>query len=311
MSDVDPARIAAVRQFNRFYTKQIGTLEEGLLNTSFSLTEARILYEIASREDATATEIASDLCLDMGYLSRILRDFAKGGIIHRHPSPSDRRQSLLSLTPKGRNHFRKLNTRSNEQVNELLSPLSAIAQQQLIAAMSSIQTLLAPSATPNTPYLLRTHRPGDIGWIIERHGALYAQEYGWDATFEALVARIAADFIDHYSPADEACWIADRNGERLGSVMLVRERGAKIPTARLRLLIVEPSARGLGLGRALVQQCHSFARSAGYKRIVLWTNSVLHAARSIYEREGYKLVREKPRTSFGKRLISQDWQLDL
>lgn len=311
MSDVDPARIAAVRQFNRFYTKQIGTLEEGLLNTSFSLTEARILYEIASREDATATEIASDLCLDMGYLSRILRDFARSGIIHRRPSPSDRRQSLLSLTPKGRGHFRKLNNRSDKQVNELLSPLSPKAQQQLIAAMASIQSLLEPSAASNTPYLLRTHRPGDIGWIIERHGALYAQEYGWDATFEALVARIAADFIDHYSPADEACWIADRNGERLGSVMLVRERDAKIPTARLRLLIVEPSARGLGLGRALVQQCHNFARAAGYKRIVLWTNSVLDAARRIYESEGYKLVREKPHTSFGNRLISQDWQLDL
>jgi DNA-binding MarR family transcriptional regulator/GNAT superfamily N-acetyltransferase len=312
MPTADLSRIAAVRRFNRFYTRQIGTLEEGLLDTSFSLTEARVLYEIANRKQATATEIGSDLAIDMGYLSRILRGFAKAELIGRQPGASDRRQSLLSLTPKGRKQFLKLNSRSDEQVSAMLSPLPAAAQRQLVTSMASIESILEPASASAAPYLLRTHRPGDIGWIIERHGTLYAQEYGWDATFEALVARIASDFIEKHSPADEGCWIADRNGERLGSVMLVRERDAKrVPTARLRLLIVEPSARGLGVGRALVRQCHSFARAAGYRRIVLWTNSILDAARHIYEGEGYRLISEDPHTSFGKKLKGQNWQLDL
>jgi len=309
---VDPALVAAVRSFNRFYTRQIGTLEEGLLQTSFSLTEARVLYEIAERKGATATEIADELAMDTGYLSRILKAFEKADLIERRPAPADRRQSLLSVTAKGRRQSLRLNQRSNEQVGAMLAPLTPASQAQLVSSMSTIEKVLKPDTTLKVPYILRDHRPGDIGWIIERHGTLYAREYGWDSSFEALVARIAADFIEKHSPKDEACWIADRNGERLGSVMLVREHNAKrIPTARLRLLIVDPAARGLGLGRALVQQCHSFARSVGYRRMVLWTNSVLDAARHIYESEGYRLMSENSHTSFGKELTGQNWQLDL
>jgi DNA-binding MarR family transcriptional regulator/GNAT superfamily N-acetyltransferase len=314
VATIDAPSISAIRRFNRFYTRQIGTLEEGLVNTRFSLTEARILYEIANRNQATASGIASDLGLDMGYLSRILKSFAAADLIDRRSSPTDRRQALLSLTRKGRRRFQTLNERSADQVADMLTPLTPQRQQQLVSAMVAIETLLEPPPVLATPFVLRNHRPGDLGWITERHSVLYTQEYGWNGSFEAMVARIAADFIDNYSPSDEACWIADRNGERLGSVMLVRERdkaAAKIPTARLRLLLVEPAARGLGLGRALVQQCTSFARNAGYKRIVLWTNSILDSARHIYESEGYQLLSEKPHSSFGPELIGQNWQLDL
>jgi len=304
--------IPAVRRFNRFYTRHIGTLNENLLESQFSLAEARVLYELAHHDQPTASDIAAELGMDMSYLSRILRGFTSAKLIRRQPSPSDRRQSIITLTPAGRKHFDTLNSRSNGQVRRILQPLSTEQQGTLVRAMTTIESLLSPQ--PETgPIILRQHRPGDMGWVIERHGVLYAQEYGWDERFEALVARIAADFIDNLDPARERCWIAERDGQRLGCVFLVRDMESPDPnqTARLRLLLVDPSARGLNLGRTLVRECTAFARRAGYKRIVLWTNSVLTSARRIYEHEGYRFLREKPYTAFGKDLVSQDWQLDL
>jgi len=317
---VPDTQIASVRRFSRFYTHLLGVLNEDLLESDLSLTEARVLYELANRSEPTASEIASSLNLDLGYLSRILRAFSTRGLIHRQPSKSDRRQNLLALTKAGRSFSGTLNHRSNEQVRQMISPLSPGQRERLVDSMAAIESLLTPNQptaeipTTTNPIVLRSHSPGDIGWVVERHGQLYSQEYGWDQRFEALVARIAADFIDQYEPERERCWIAERNGQRLGSVFLVRDReqpDASAATARLRLLLVDPEARGLGLGRTLVQQCTIFARSAGYKRIILWTNSVLTAARRIYEKEGYLLLREKPYTAFGKELVSQDWQLDL
>jgi len=314
---VPEIQIASVRRFSRFYTHILGTLNEDLLHSSLSLTEARVLYELANRSQPTASEIASHLNLDLGYLSRILRSFSAAKLIRRIPSKSDRRQSLISLTPAGRSRFETLNLRSSQQVSEMLAPLPQPQRDRLVDSMAAIETLLNPSLqtseTPATgPVILRTHRPGDIGWVVERHGLLYSQEYGWNERFEALVARIAADFIDQLEPSRESCWIAERDGTRLGCVFLVQDREhstPSLPTARLRLLLVEPSARGLGLGRTLVQQCTTFARSVEYRRIILWTNSVLTSARRIYEQEGYRLLREKSYTAFGKDLVSQDWEL--
>jgi len=314
---VPETQIASVRRFSRFYTHILGTLNEDLLHSSLSLTEARVLYELANRSQPTASEIASLLNLDLGYLSRILRSFSAAKLIRRIPSKSDRRQSLISLTPAGRSRFETLNLRSSQQVGEMLAPLPPPQRDRLVDSMAAIEALLSPSPqtseTPAAgPVILRTHRPGDIGWVVERHGLLYSQEFGWNERFEALVARIAADFIDQFVPSRESCWIAERDGTRLGCVFLVQDREhstPSLPTARLRLLLVEPSARGLGLGRTLVQQCTTFARSAGYRRIILWTNSVLTSARRIYEQEGYRLLREKSYTAFGKDLVSQDWEL--
>ena len=313
-SATEPASIASIRRFNRFYTRVIGTLDEGLLQSPLSLTECRILYELATRQRPTASEIAADLGVDMGYLSRILRTFETRKLLRRQTSASDGRQSLLSLTAAGRRQFESLDKSASQQVGKMIQPLSPDQQTRLLGSMASIEATLAPKATqPSQPFILRPHRPGDIGWVIERHGALYAQEHGWDQRFEALAARIAADFIDNFDPTQERCWIADRDGERLGCVFLVKdtESPSASRTARLRLLLVEPSARGLGLGRALVRQCTEFARSAGYRRIVLWTNSVLDAARRIYQEEGYQLINEKPYTNFGKKLLTQDWELKL
>jgi DNA-binding MarR family transcriptional regulator/GNAT superfamily N-acetyltransferase len=304
--------IPAVRRFNRFYTRIIGTLNENLLESSLSLAEARVLYELAHRNQPTASEIAAELGMDMSYLSRILSGFTAAKLIRRQISDSDRRQSTITLTAAGQQEFDFLDRRSSEQVREMLSALTPEQQSKLVCAMTTIESLL--SDQPETGHLiLRQHRPGDMGWVVERHGALYALEYGWDERFEALVARITADFIDHLDPTRERCWIAERDGRRLGCVFLVRDTESPDPsqTARLRLLLVDPAARGLGLGRTLVRECTAFARTAGYRRIVLWTNSVLTSARRIYEQEGYHLVREKPYTAFGKNLVSQDWQLDL
>lgn len=305
------SQIDAIRRFNRFYTRAIGTLEEGLLHTTFTLPEARVLYEISLRRQITPSEIAATLRLDLGYISRILRTFSDRRLITRKPSPSDGRQSLLCLTRSGEKAADELNQRANEQVHEMISPFTTDERNRLIDAMNTIESLLGDSRSQlSRPYVLRPHRPGDMGWVVERHGSLYAQEYDWDERFEGLVARITADFIDHFDPAREQCWIADRDGERLGCVFLVKDADA-IQTARLRLLLVEPCARGIGLGRDLVQHCTAFARSAGYQRITLWTNSVLDAARQIYQSEGYRLISENPHHSFGKNLIGQNWQLDL
>ena len=314
---ISESDIASVRRFSRFYTRLLGTLNEDLLESKLSLAEARVLYEIANQPQPTATEIAGELGLDLGYLSRILRTFSSAKWIRRQSPQSDRRQSLLSLTAAGRAKFETLNQRSKQQVQALLEPLSAEQCGQLVGSMATIQSLLEPrrdsAGVSAQPVILRQHRPGDMGWVVEHHGLRYSEEYGWDQRFEALVARITADFIDQLDPERERCWIAERDGKRLGCIFLVKDResSSRARTARLRLLLVEPSARGLGLGRTLVQQCTAFARSAGYRRIVLWTNSVLTSARRIYEREGYRLLQEKPHHSFGKNLIAQDWELEL
>ncbi len=301
--------VEAVRRFNRFYTKRIGVLHEGLLGSALSLTEVRVLYELAHREQPTAAALAKELDLDAGYLSRILRAFKKRGLITRTPSRTDGRQSLLSLTVRGRKAFAPLNQRSHDEVASMLSKLSRGEQGRLIEAMSSIETLLgAGPPEPKVPYLLRPHQSGDMGWVVHRHGVLYAQEYGWDETFEALVAEIAAKFIKGFDPKRERCWIAERQGEIVGSVFLVKESAG---VAKLRLMYVEPRARGLGIGSRLVQECIRFARQVGYRKITLWTNSVLHAARHIYRKAGFRLVREEPHHSFGHDLIGETWELEL
>jgi DNA-binding MarR family transcriptional regulator/GNAT superfamily N-acetyltransferase len=300
-------RIAAVRRFNRFYTQKIGVLREGLLDSAFSLTEARVLYELAHRDAPTASALSRDLGLDAGYLSRILRGFQRQGLLERTRSSSDGRQRHLALTRQGRAAFAPLDARSRKENGALLAPLSEPAQGRLVEAMSTIEGLLG-AGQAGAPYLLRAHQPGDMGWIIHRHAALYAQEYGWNVEFEALVAGIAAAFIRNYDAARERCWIAERDGAIVGSVLLV---GKSATVAKLRLLLVEPQARGLGIGRRLVSECLRFARAAGYRKITLWTNANLHAARRLYEEAGFRLVAEAPHHSFGHDLVGQTWELKL
>jgi DNA-binding MarR family transcriptional regulator/GNAT superfamily N-acetyltransferase len=301
-------RVEAVRRFNRFYTKQIGVLHEGLLQSPFSLTEVRVLYELAHHESITASELAKDLGLDAGYLSRILRSFEYSGFLDRTPSPTDGRQRQLRLTQQGRDAFAPLDQRSHDEVAARLSKLPETEQERLLDAMRTIEAVFVPPSVAATPYLLRSPQPGDIGWIIHRHGALYAREYGWDEQFEALVAEIAAKFIQNFDSKHERCWIAERDGEIVGSVFLVRQSDE---VAKLRLLLVEPSARGLGIGTRLVDECIRFARQVGYATITLWTNDVLRAARHIYEKAGFRLVSEGSHYSFGHDLIEQTWELAL
>jgi DNA-binding MarR family transcriptional regulator/GNAT superfamily N-acetyltransferase len=308
---VPPARVATVRHFNRFYTRQIGVLNQGLLRSRYSLAESRVLYELAHRDQPTAVELAHELTLDDGYLSRILRAFLKRGLIARRAAKADRRQRLLSLTPRGRSVFASLNARSDDQVATMLRELAPGDQERLVRAMGTIEQVLQrePSAPASrSPYLLRPHRPGDMGWVVYRHGILYSQEYGWDERFEALVAEIVAQFIERFDPKRERCWIAEKDGENVGSVFLVRHTPR---IAKLRLLLVEPRARGLGIGQRLVDECVRFGRQAGYRKITLWTNSVLHAARRIYERTGFALVKEEPHARFGEGLVGQTWDLTL
>jgi DNA-binding MarR family transcriptional regulator/GNAT superfamily N-acetyltransferase len=300
--------VEAVRQFNRFYTQQIGVLREGLLNSDFSLTEVRLLYELAQREHLTASELGKDLGLDAGYLSRILRGFKKRGLIDSKVSEVDGRQFLLQLTKQGKKSFAPLNAGAQQEIGDMLNKLSAAEQSRLIEAMNTIANLLGSQPEKKTPYLLRTHQPGDMGWVIHRHGILYAQEYHWDERFEALVASITAKFIENFDPQRERCWIAEKDGEIVGSVFLVKESRT---VAKLRLLLVEPKARGLGIGGRLVSECERFARQAGYRKIRLWTNSVLKAARHIYQKAGYRLIQEEPHESFGHHLIAETWELKL
>ena len=303
------AQVDAVRHFNRFYTKQIGVLSEGLLESPFSLTEARVIYELAQRGSATATEMANELGLDPGYLSRIVRKFEQRRLITKKPSDADARQSVLSLTARGRKEFEGLNQVSRNQVEEILNDLSSMEQARLLTAMKTIEELLVPSLKDErVSYILRPPHAGDMGWVVQSNGSLYAQEYGWDETYEALVAQIVADFVKNYDQKKERCWIAEKNGENIGCVFLVKESKQ---VARLRLLIVDPKARGLGVGKRLVNECTQFARQAGYKKIVLWTNSVLVAARGIYEKAGYKLVKTEKHHSFGHDLVGETWELDL
>lgn len=304
-TDLD-RRIAAVRRFNRAYTQRIGVLDEGYLDTPFSLTQSRVLYELAEDDGVTAKDIADKLTLDPGYLSRMLRAFQQRGLIESRRGAADGRRKALSLTPAGRAAFAPLDRNAKTGIARLLAPLTWARQEALTEAMGRIVALL--DAPPEAPIELRPHRPGDIGWIVERHGALYDAEYGWNAEFEAMVAEIGAAFLRNFDPKREACWIAERDGERLGSIALAR-RGDE--TAQLRLLLVEPAARGHGLGARLVGECLGFARSAGYREIMLETYSVLTAARRIYAGAGFRLVEEHAERAYGYDLVGETWQMEL
>jgi DNA-binding MarR family transcriptional regulator/N-acetylglutamate synthase-like GNAT family acetyltransferase len=308
-SDFDQ-RVASVRRFNRFYTRQIGVLNEGLLESPYSLTEVRVLYELAHRGQPTASDLGKALGLDAGYLSRILRGFQQRGLIESRPSPADARQNLLCPSGEGREVVGALEARSRDDVGAMLGRLPPADQGRLVGAMHTVERLLGaePEPAPRAPYLLRQHQSGDMGWIVYRHGVLYAHEYGFDERFEALVAEIVTKFIRELDPARERCWIAEREGEIAGCVFLVKDSAE---VAKLRLLLVEPSARGLGIGSRLVDECLRFARRAGYRRITLWTNDSLHAARRIYERAGFQLVDQKPHRSWGPEAVGQSWEREL
>ncbi len=303
-------RVRAVRRFNRFYTRKIGVLHEGLLGGPLSLTEARIVYELAQSGESIAAELGGELGLDPGYLSRILRGLQEQGLIQRRPSETDGRQSLLSLTPSGRAAFTAMDARSQAEIGAMLERLSLAEQQRLVAALDSAETLLSADepARSGPPYLLRPPQPGDMGWVVHRQALLYAREYGWTQDFEALVAEIVAQFIRGFDPARERCWIAEREGVVVGSVFLVRESDA---VAKLRLLYVEPDARGFGIGRRLVEECIRASRQIGYRRLTLWTNDILAAARAIYQRAGFRLVAEERHHSFGHDLVGQNWEKEL
>jgi DNA-binding MarR family transcriptional regulator/GNAT superfamily N-acetyltransferase len=302
------APVSAVRRFNRFYTKQIGVLREGHLESAFSLTEVRVMYELAHRDGPTSSELVRELGLDSGYLSRILRGFERRGLIEKTKSERDARQAHLRLTDAGRAAFALLDSRADDEIAALVERVSRDDWRRLTDAMRTIERVLSPAHESKRSYLVRTHQPGDIGWVVYRHGVLYAREYGWDERFEALVAQIVADFVHNLDPRRERCWIAEQDGERLGSVFLVKKTDT---VAKLRLLLVEPKARGLGIGHRLVDECIRFARHAQYQRITLWTNSILHAARRIYEQAGFQLVSEEPHAMFGESLTGQTWELEL
>ena len=301
--------VSAVRSFNRFYTRQIGLLNDHLYDSPFSLSEVRVLYELAQRETPPASELVKDLGLDPGYLSRILHGFEKGGFLEKSASKKDRRQWLLSLTSRGREIFAGLDAASSREIASLLSKLPSAYQKRLVAAMSEIEQILGATVAAKVPYLLRSHQPGDIGWMVQRHGALYSQEYGYDERFEALVAEIVAKFIENFDPTRECCWIAEKDGENVGCVMLVKKSKT---FAKLRLLLVEPSARGMGIGKRLVEECIRFARRVGYRKIVLWTQSELHSARHIYQQAGFRLVARQSHNSWSRRgLVAETWELKL
>jgi len=305
-------RIAAVRRFNRFYTRQIGVLRKTYLDSPYSLGEMRVLYEIAHNEAATAKDIGRALYLDAGYLSRILRNFEKRGLITRKASEKDARQNHLSLTARGRQAFDPAERRSQRDVADTLARLNPDDQTQLISAMQTIENLLGEpgEVAPTHPdFILRAPRYGDFGWIVSRHAQLYAQEYGWGEPFEGLCAQIVADFVNNYDTKLERCWIAEMNGENVGCVMVVKDELAGV--ARLRLLLVDPKARGLKLGTRLVDECISFARKSGYQKMTLWTHSILAAARRTYEKAGFTLTSSEPRHTWGKDVIAEFWDMEL
>jgi DNA-binding MarR family transcriptional regulator/N-acetylglutamate synthase-like GNAT family acetyltransferase len=301
-------RVAAIRRFNRFYTRQVGALDEHHLHSDFSLSEARILYEIAQQAEPTAKDIAAALFLDKGYLSRVLASFARKGFLKKVRSLNDARESILRLTAKGRSLFARLNEKASSEVAAMLEAVPPAGQPQLIEAMATIERIFGAPETDAPAFTIREHRPGDMGWIIQRHAEIYTDEYGWNSNFETLVAEIGAKFLRDLQPDRERCWIAERNGVNVGCVLMV-ERTKSV--AQLRLLLVEPSARGLGIGNSLVNECIAFARSAGYRRMRLWTNDVLHSARKIYQAAGFELIEEEVHNQFGPSLTSQTWEMTL
>jgi DNA-binding MarR family transcriptional regulator/GNAT superfamily N-acetyltransferase len=300
-------QIAAFRAFTRFYTRKVGVLDQHLLKSPFSLSEARVLYELAHGEDLSAKDIGNALGLDPGYLSRIVQSFDEDGLISRKPLEQDRRQYRLSLTAKGRQAFARLDRSSHEEVAAMLAGLSADDRRRLTGAMASIERLLEPDARKPS-FVLRSHRVGDMGWVVASQARVYAEDYGWDISYEALVAEICAQFIKNFDPTREHCWIAEVDGEPVGSVFLVKVTDE---LAKLRLLLVEKKARGLGVGRALTEQCIRAAHERGFKKMTLWTQSILVAARGIYARAGFRLVAKEPHHSFGADLIGETWELEL
>ena len=304
---VTDGQVAAVREFNRFYTNVLGLLREGLVGTPYSLTEARILFELAREGQAETAALRRRLDIDAGYLSRLLARFDADGLVRRVRSSADGRRQVIGLSAGGRAAFADLDARSGDQIRALLAALSPADRQRLTGAMASIREVIEPAPRP-AAFVLRPPVPGDLGWVVQRHGALYAAEYGWDASFEALVTRIVADYAARGDVRGESAWIAELGGEPAGCVFCMRKAPA---TAQLRLLLVEPRARGLGLGGHLVAECVAFARRAAYREIVLWTNDVLHAARRIYQQAGFRLVSSRPHRSFGHDLVGQDWRLPL
>jgi DNA-binding MarR family transcriptional regulator/N-acetylglutamate synthase-like GNAT family acetyltransferase len=302
------SRIEAVRRFNRLYTRRIGVLQPGYLGSAFPLPQARLLYELGQRGECTASELGADLDLDLGYLSRLLQGLRRQGLVQGEASKQDARRVHLALTAKGRRAYLSLDARSREEVGALLGKLAAPQQARLVGALQTVEKLLASDPSNGETIALRGHRPGDMGWVIHAHGRLYFEEYGWDERFEALVAGIAADFVKNFDSERERCWIAEMNGEPVGSVFVVKQSRT---VAKLRLLIVEPKARGRGLGKRLVEECIAFARARGYRKLVLWTQSDLAAARKIYARTGFQRVKQQPHREFGVRLLGEYWELEL
>ena len=308
LSTPPASHVRAVRAFNRFYTQRIGVLQRGVLQSPYSLTEVRVLYELANGADLTATDVQRILGLDPGYLSRILRSFERSGMLLRERSKKDGRRSLIRLTGHGRKVFSALNARQSSDVEKMLQSVPGSVREKLIGSMQTIQKALNSETAGGGRVSLRAHRPGDMGWVMFRHGILYQSEYGWDERFEALVGEIVVNFIRDFDAKRERCWIAEMDGERVGSVFLVKDTAT---VAKLRLLLVEPAARGHGVGGLLVRECIDFARKAGYRKLTLWTNSVLDAARHIYESAGFELVKEEKHSRFGHNLTGQYWSLDL
>ena len=309
MASPDEA-VAAVRGFNRAYTRRFGLLDQQHLGSEHSLGEVRVLYELAQRSGLSAAALARSLDLDPGHLSRMLAGLRRSGLVRRERSSQDRRASVLALTPAGRRAFDRLDRKATVEISGLLEAFPEGPRVELVRALAGVRRLLEPQSDGTSAVLIRTHRPGDLGWILDRHGVLYAEEYGWGTAFEAIVACVVAEFAAAHEPAREACWVAELEGRRVGCVMLVRHPERE-GVARLRLLLVEPEARGLGVGRALVDACTSFAKAAGYRRVTLWTQSVLAAARAIYARSGYVKVSEAPNTNFGTGLTAETWELEL
>jgi DNA-binding MarR family transcriptional regulator/GNAT superfamily N-acetyltransferase len=312
--------IAAARRFNRFYTRQIGVLRKNFLDSPYSLGEARVIYEIAKDGSPTASEIGRTLDLDAGYLSRVLRNFEKRGLLERKVSKTDARQSHLALSPRGRKAFALLDDLSQRDIGAMLDKLAPADQSRLIGAMDTIETLLeaAPETVSNAAsksksdkakprYQLRDPAPGDYGWIVKRHAELYAQEYKWREPFEGVCAQIVADFVNKFDAKRERCWIAEMDGENVGSIFVAKDSDE---VARIRLLLVVPKARGLGLGAKLTEEAVRFAREAGYKKMTLWTHSVLKAARHIYQKAGFKLIRSEKHKSWGQPVVSEYWDLE-
>jgi DNA-binding MarR family transcriptional regulator/N-acetylglutamate synthase-like GNAT family acetyltransferase len=304
MTNPPPSHVAAVRRFNRLYTRELGLLGGHHLDSPYGLTEIRVLWELAHRAAPTASELADDLGIDRGQLSRLLAKLTKEGLVKRTPNADDKRRGHLELTPEGKQTFAELNTRADQNVEAVLAALPSRTRHALVQAA----TALTGAPEPQPEVILRDPRPGDFGWIIHRHGVLYALERGWDERFEGFVAEVIAKYAIHHDPAKEKYWVAERGGQIVGSVYVVENAPG---VAQLRCLLVEPSARGLGLGQRLVRECIALARSAGYKTMILWTHDVLVSAQRIYAAEGFKLIEEKPHTEFGEGLVGQTWELKL